>query len=307
MVTLKQLRYLEAIARTGHFGRAAEAVHISQPALSAQIRVLEDTLGVALLERMPTGAKLTHIGEEIARRGRLILASVGELQEAARQNQGLLAGPLKLGIIPSIAPYLLPQLLPVLDRSFPALKLDLRETITEQLLKELIDGALDVVVVSLPVSEPSLATCDGFFDPFVMACAHSRDITTSARGRLPKKILNQETLLLLEDGHCLRDQTLAVWKSQLAPGERGGGVSNMATLTHLVEQDRGVALLPDLFLQAEPAQAARVRLLRFEEPQPGRHIGLAWRKTHPRGEGFPLLGAALREAGQRAAASGGAG
>ncbi|MBL4646151.1 MAG: hydrogen peroxide-inducible genes activator [Rhizobiales bacterium] len=301
MITLKQLRYLEAIAQTGHFGRAAELVHISQPALSAQIRALEDRLGTILVKRLSNGARLTTVGEDIAARAKKILSAVGELQEAAKMSQGVLAGRVRLGIIPSIAPYFLPKLLPELDVRFPQLQLELRETITEQLMRELMDGALDVVILSLPIDEPTIETRACFFDPFVLACAKSRDLRAD-NSRFPAKdILNEQTLLLMEDGHCLRDQTLKVWESELTGARRSGGVSNMATLTHLVEQDRGVALLPELFINCESGLSDRVNLIRLGDPEPGRQIGVVWRKTHPRGSDFDALAKLVREIGTQQA------
>ncbi len=295
MITLKQLRYLEAIAQTSHFGRAAELVHISQPALSAQIQALEERLGTVLVERLPNGARLTGVGEDVAARGKRILAAVGELQEAARASQGLLAGRVRLGIIPSIAPYFLPKLLPELDKRYPQLQLELRETVTEQLMRELADGTLDVLILSLPVEDPSMETRTCFFDPFVLACAKTRD-PRSKNGTYPvSDVLNEQTLLLMEDGHCLRDQTLKVWKSELAGAKRSGGVSNMATLTHLVEQDRGVALLPELFINSEADLKSRINLVRLGKPEPGRQIGVVWRKSHPRSNDFDVLAQLVSE------------
>jgi LysR family hydrogen peroxide-inducible transcriptional activator len=204
MVTLRQLRYLEALAETLHFGQAAEACAVTQPALSMQIKELEDELQVTLIERRKSGIELTEQGEEIVRRGRTILASVRDLLDYAKHRERVLTGALKLGAIPSIAPYLLPTALPELQRRFPDLTLHLRETITETLVRELVSGDLDVILVALPIDEHEVETLHLFDDKFVLA---SRAI----KGKRPKAadMLTHERLLLLEEGHCLRDQALS--------------------------------------------------------------------------------------------------
>src|SRR6478735_1080038 len=169
MVTLRQLRYLEALAETLHFGQAAEACAVTQPALSMQIKELEDELQVSLIERRRSGIELTEQGEEIVRRGRSILASVRDLLDYAKHRERVLTGTLKLGAIPSIAPYLLPTALPELQRRFPDLTLHLRETITETLVRELLSGDLDVILVALPIVEPEVETLHLFDDKFVLA------------------------------------------------------------------------------------------------------------------------------------------
>ncbi len=207
MVTLRQLRYLEALAETLHFGHAAQACSVSQPALSMQIKELEDELEVSLVERQKSGIKLTEQGEEIVKRGRSILASVRDLLDYARHRQQVLSGSLKLGAIPSIAPYLLPAALPELQRRYPDLNLQLRETVTETLVRELLSGDLDLILIALPIEDPEIETLHLFDDKFVLAAR-------GAKGKKRVKIaaadmLAQERLLLLEEGHCLRDQALS--------------------------------------------------------------------------------------------------
>ena len=204
MVTLRQLRYLEALADTLHFGQAAEACAVTQPALSMQIKELEDELQVSLIERRKSGIELTEQGEEIVRRGRTILASVRDLLDYAKHRGRVLSGTLKLGAIPSIAPYLLPAALPELQRRFPELILHLRETITETLVRELISGDLDVILVALPIVDPEVETLHLFDDKFVLAARATKGKRVKA-----SDMLAHERLLLLEEGHCLRDQALS--------------------------------------------------------------------------------------------------
>jgi LysR family hydrogen peroxide-inducible transcriptional activator len=204
MVTLRQLRYLEALAETLHFGQAAEACAVTQPALSMQIKELEEELQVSLIERRKSGIELTEQGEEIVRRGRTILASVRDLLDYAKHRERVLSGALKLGAIPSIAPYLLPAALPELQRRFPDLTLQLRETITETLIRELVGGDLDLILVALPIEGHEIETLPLFDDKFVLAAR-----ATKGKRAKAAEMLAHERLLLLEEGHCLRDQALS--------------------------------------------------------------------------------------------------
>ncbi len=198
MVSLRQLRYLESLAETRHFGHAAQACAVSQPALSMQIKELEDELKLSLVERRKSGIELTERGMEVARRARTILASVRDLVDYAKGQEGVLSGVLKLGAIPSIAPYLLPAALPALQQRFPALSLQLRETVTETLVRELVSGDLDVILIALPIEEPELETHHLFDDAFILATratvenAHTRAATPD--------MLADDRLLLLEEG-----------------------------------------------------------------------------------------------------------
>ena len=208
MITLRQLRYLSALARHGHFGRAAEACAVTQPALSMQIRDLERTLGVEVVERRPGEVILTEIGREIARRGEDVLTASRDLVDFARHRGGLLTGRLTLGVIPSLAPYLLPRMLPLLQRRFPELRLELRETQTRQLVDDIKSGALDAAMLALPVGEPRhryASRCST-----ICSCWRCRRRSAAARPRaVAVDEIDQSRLILLEDGHCLRDQALA--------------------------------------------------------------------------------------------------
>src|ERR1700692_2674250 len=207
MITLRQLRYLSALAKHGHFGRAAEACAVTQPALSMQIRDLERTLGVAVVERRPGDVMLTDVGREIARRGEGVLTASRGLVDFRRHRSGLLTGRLMLGVIPSLAPYLLPRILPTLQTRFPELRLDLRETQIRQLVEEIKSGALDAAMLALPLGEPDIDTVQLFDDVFLLAVPASDPRSETAR--IAVGDIDQSRLILLEDGHCLRDQALA--------------------------------------------------------------------------------------------------
>ena len=207
MVSLRQLRYLESLAEARHFGHAAEACAVSQPALSMQIKELEDELKLSLVERRKSGIELTEQGEEIARRARSILASVRDLLDYAKHQEGVLSGVLKLGAIPSIAPYLLPAALPELQRRYPGLSLKLRETVTANLVRELVTGDLDLILVALPIEDPEVDTLYLFDDRFILAAKATR--RNQRLRHASADMLADNRLLLLEEGHCLRDQALS--------------------------------------------------------------------------------------------------
>ena len=297
MTTLRQLRYLTALARHRHFGRAAEECMVSQPALSVQIQELEAGLRAVLVERGRGRIALTAEGLEVARRAARILAEVTDLEDYARHRDRLLTGPLHLGVIPSIAPYLLPAALPRLQERHPALELRLRESQTAVIVDELQRGALDVLVLSLPLDHPEIETSRLFDDRFVLAVpavhplARSPDRTT--------QLLAEERLLLLEEGHCLRDQTL----SYCQPAERGSpssfGASSLSTIVQMVANGLGITVLPEISLPFE-VHDPRIALLRFPEPQPTRAVALAWRRSSPRRHDFEELGELLTASRPRA-------
>jgi LysR family transcriptional regulator, hydrogen peroxide-inducible genes activator len=205
-ITLKQLRYFDALAREQHFGRAAESCAVTQPALSMQIQELEASLGLALVERTRSGVKLTPKGEVIAQRAQRLLNDARDLIDYAKQSAGVLSGTLRLGVIPSIAPYLLPPLLPLLRQHYPDLVLHVRETQTQPLTDELTEGKLDVLLLALPIKHPDIETRAIFDDRFFLAMPNSTKMT--GRVRATKELVEGDRLLLLEEGHCLRDQAL---------------------------------------------------------------------------------------------------
>ena len=275
-LTLKQFRYFEALALAGHFGRAAETCAISQPALSMQIKDLEETLGTALFERGPRQVRLTAFGEALAPRVREILRAVDELDDLARAAQDQLAGRLRLGVIPTIAPYLLPALVSQLMRQFGALDLHVRETLTPKLLLELAEGRLDAAIVALPVSEPALTEVALFAEDFVLV----RPLADADNPVPTGAMLREMRLLLLEEGHCFRDQALSFCQmSPTRPRELLDG-SSLTTLVQMVGAGIGVTLIPDMAVAVE-TRSAPVAIARFKAPAPSRKIGLIWRKSSP--------------------------
>jgi LysR family hydrogen peroxide-inducible transcriptional activator len=298
MVTLRQLRYLEALAETRHFGNAAEACAVSQPALSMQIKELEDQLRVSLVERRKSGIELTEQGEEIVRRGRTILASVRDMLDYAEHRRRVLSGSLKLGAIPSIAPYLLPSTLPELQRRFPKLNLQLRETITETLVRELISGNLDVILIALPIDDAEVETLHLFDDKFILAAPATK--AKNARTAIAD-VLSHEKLLLLEEGHCLRDQALSFCRMMTPEARESFGASSLATIVQMVAHGYGITLLPEMAVASEVYHRNDIRLLRFAAPEPKREIGLVWRKTSPRKADFTAFAALLKELAPRTA------
>jgi LysR family transcriptional regulator, hydrogen peroxide-inducible genes activator len=273
---MRQLRYFDALARHGHFGRAAEACAISQPALSMQIKELEDALGGLLLERSARQVSLTRFGEELARRVRDILRSVDELGDFARASQDRLAGRLRIGMIPTIAPYLLPRIIGNLSRVHPELDIQVRETLTPRLIRELAEGRLDTAIVALPVSEPSLTEVALFSENFLLVRPR-KDEGTPVPSR---EMLREMRLLLLEEGHCFRDQALSFCKSQSSQPRELLDANSLSTLVQMVSSGIGVTLIPEMAVPVE-TRSASVSVARFKNPQPSRTIGMVWRKTSP--------------------------
>lgn len=292
MISLRQLRYLEALATHLHFRRAAEAVAVSQPALSMQIKELEAELGLKLIERQPNAVRLTREGEEIVSRARKILTDVRDLADYARQLSSPLSGPLRLGIIPSIAPYLLPRILPALNRAHPQLDLTIRETLTDPLTRELMAGELDAMIVALPVPEAGLCSASLFTDRFLLARQASDEV--DPRARVCPDDIRSQNLLLLEEGHCLRDQALNYCASLPAPGRNALGATSLATVMQMVAAGFGVTLLPEICADVE-VRDDRVLLQRFEDPQPARTVGLVWRRSSPRQQDFEALVETLQD------------
>lgn len=290
-VTLKQFRYFEQLARHGHFGRAAAASGISQPALSVQIKDLEASLGAMLFERGARHVRLTSFGEEFARRVRAILLSVDELGDVARASRNALMGRLRIGIIPTIAPYLLPSIIGNLSLSHPGLELHVRETVTPKLIQELHDGLLDTAIVALPVSEPSLAEVALFDETFVLV----RPGEDAGKPVPDREALREMRLLLLEEGHCFRDQALSFCNLNSAlPRELLDG-SSLSTLVQMVSAGIGVTLIPEMAVPVETRSAA-VSLARFDAPEPTRTIGMVWRKTSPLAEQLTQMSGAVSHA-----------
>jgi LysR family hydrogen peroxide-inducible transcriptional activator len=286
MITLRQLRYLTALARHRHFGRAAADCAVTQPALSMQVRELEREIGAELVERRAGEIALTETGREVAQRAEQILAAARDLVDFAR-HRGVLIGALRLGIIPTIAPYMLPRVLPLLQNTYPQLRLDVRETRTEVLLRELAIGELDAAMVALPAEANDLETLRLFKDPFLLAVP--ADDPTLRNRRVAVKDVDQHRLILLEEGHCLREQALAFCGAVARDTPARLGATSLTTVMQMVANGFGVTLLPEIAAEVE-VRDGRVKLLRFADPQPARTIGLAWRRTSPRKQDFAALG-----------------
>ncbi|MGR3630962.1 MAG: LysR substrate-binding domain-containing protein [Limimaricola soesokkakensis] len=293
--SLKQLRYFVALAETGGFGRAAETVFVSQPALSQQIKELETILGVELVERLPRGIRLTRAGREVLERSRRILGDVAELERAARLSRGL-TGRLRLGVIPTVAPYLLPIALTRLRARDLTLDIRVREAQTETLLDDLEAGRVDAVVAALPLPVAGLAVEPLVSDRFVLAGTAARLARwVGDPEALRPTSLAPDQLLLLDEGHCLADQALEVCGLR-GRGRVDLGASSLATLSGLVAEGFGLTLLPEIALRAETAAAPGLALMRFAAPEPARELALVRRAGGDGGWAAPLADL-LREAG----------
>lgn len=289
--TIKQLRYFEALAQHQHFGRAAEASSISQPALSVQIKELEQMLGKPLVERASRQVRLTSFGAEFLVRASGILRSVDDLNDFARAAHGALAGRFRLGVIPTIAPYFLPRIIAKLQGTHPDLDLHVRETLTPRLVDELGQGQIDAAIVALPILESSLTERPIFEEKFVLVRPLSQ-----ATAPVPKaQELRAMRLLLLEEGHCFRDQTLNFCNTSATAPSNGLDGSSLSTLVQMVGAGIGVTLIPEMAVDVETRSAA-VCCAPFEPPQPGRQIGMVWRKSNPLAHEFESIATTIGHA-----------
>lgn len=273
-LSLKQLRYFQAVAQEGHFGRAAMACAVTQPALSVQIKDLEDQLGMALFERSTRQVRLTGFGEDFAKRVRDILRSVDELGDLARAARGGMSGQLRIGVIPTVAPYLLPDVVRILADTYQGVELKIRETLTPRLIDELDAGRLDAAIMALPLAEPTLEEFPLFDEEFVLIRPEGdRDLPVPAADQL-----REMKLLLLEEGHCFRDQALAFCSMNASGAREMLDASSLSTLVQLVGSGVGVTLIPDMAVPVE-TRSANVSVARFGGVPPKRSIGLAWRRS----------------------------
>ncbi|WP_297834957.1 LysR substrate-binding domain-containing protein [Thermomonas sp.] len=276
-MNLRDLKYLVALADLRHFGKAAQACFVSQPTLSTQIMKLEEELGVKLVERAPRKVMLTAAGKDAAQRARRILAEAEELKEAARRGANPEAGRLRLGAFPTLAPYLLPHVVPELHAKFPKLELLLTEEKSDLLLHRLRDGQLDAALLALPIHDDSLHAQFLFEEPFLLAAP--ADHPLAHRKTLDTSDLNHTSLLLLEDGHCLRDQALDVCRLSGAREEADFRATSLETLRQMVATGVGVTLLPTLSVRPPIVQPEGIKLVKFHKPAPSRRIALVWRKS----------------------------
>lgn len=296
-VTIKHLRYFEALAHHGHFSRAAEACAISQPALSLQIKELEELLGAALFERGARQTRLTALGQEFVVRVREILRGVDELADLARGSCNPLAGRLRIGVIPTVAPYLLPSVIRHLAARFPAVDLRPREAVTQRLIEDLSEGRLDAAIVALPVSQPSLVEQPLFDEEFVLV----RPAGDAGRPVPSAEGLRAMRLLLLDEGHCFREQALSYCKLPAAPGDLIQG-SSLSTLVQMVGAGIGVTLIPQMAVAVE-TRSAPVSVARLPAPRPARTIGMVWRKSTPLSSQLTEVAETVRQAAASLAAA----
>ncbi|KAF1699864.1 LysR substrate-binding domain-containing protein [Pseudoxanthomonas suwonensis] len=290
-MNLRDLKYLVALADHKHFGRAAAACYVSQPTLSTQIRKLEDELGVPLVERAPRKVMLTPAGREAADRARRIVAEVEQMKEAARRSQDPEAGTVRLGIFPTLAPYLLPHVIPRVRSRFPHLELLLVEEKSDELLARLREGKLDAAILALPVHDEQLHTEFLFEEPFVLAVPGQHPL--ARRNSLTLDELSEQRLLLLEDGHCLREQALDVCRLSGAHEKTGFRATSLETLRQMVAANVGATLLPVLAVKPPGAQSDNIHLLGFSDSHPSRSLAMGWRRSSAMGSFLVRLAAVL--------------
>lgn len=295
-LTVRQMEYFDALAQTLHFGRAATLAGVSQPALSSQIAEMEERLGCRLFERGGKGVRLTDEAVALQPRIERLLGELREIERIAAQGRGAMEGRFRLGIIPTIAPYLLPRILPEIRRRFPKLSLELREAVTGTLIEETAARRLDAFVAATPLAAPGLVTEELFADHFFLAVAKADPAFASPP--VPPESPALERLLLLEEGHCLREQALSVCGSVKPVAMASYGATSLTTLLHMVSAGMGVTLVPEM--AADAASAIRdLKIVPFAEPMPERVVSLAWRKNSPLQEECKALAAIIREENAR--------
>lgn len=285
-MNLRDLEYLVALAETRHFGRAAERCHVSQPTLSAQLRKLEEFLGVALVERQPRRLALTAAGEAVVERARRMLRDADDIRSLARASQDPLAGSLKVGLIPTLGPYLLPRVAPRIAKALPKLQLLLHEYQTAPLVERTLAGELDLAILALPADTKGLVTRPLFDEAFLVAMPGKHRL--AARRQVRAADLEDEKLLLLEEGHCLRDQALEVC-AHVGTEEQAFRATSLETLRQMVASGLGLTLLPELAADGPFASARGLAVRPFAAPTPHREIGAAWRRSSSRPEAIAAV------------------
>ena len=281
-MNLRDLKYLVAVAEHRHFGRAAEACFVSQPTLSTQLKKLEETLGVTLIERSNRQVMLAAEGEKIVEQAQRILAEVNILTAMSEQIREPMGGELRLGVIPTIAPYLLPKIFGPIGKDYPKLRINLTEGQTAQILRMLKQGDLDAVILALPVNEDNVEEFELYDEPFLLTV--SSDHSAATQNEADAEDLEGENVLLLEDGHCLRDQALSICQTNGGVESSGYSAASLETLRGLVSAGLGVTLMPALAVPSPTVLASNVRYIPFSDRTLSRKIGLCWRKSSTRGE-----------------------
>ncbi|MBK7899817.1 MAG: LysR family transcriptional regulator [Azonexus sp.] len=292
-MTLTEMRYIVALARERHFGKAADTCHVSQPTLSVAIKKVEGQLGGALFERNASEVRITPLGERVVAQARRVLDESVKLEEIAKQGRDPLSGPLRLGVIYTIAPYLLPPLIPALHRCAPAMPLFLKEDFTGNLIPALKAGELDVIVIALPIEEPGLVAQAVYDEPFrvVVPAAHP----WSRREAVAADELDGQDLLLLGQGNCFRDQVLESCPKLNGPDalEHSLEGSSLETIRHMVASGAGVAVMPSTAADPLEGRESLVKVLPFGGSAPSRRVGLVWRVTFPRPQAIDAVRAAV--------------
>jgi LysR family hydrogen peroxide-inducible transcriptional activator len=291
-MNLRDLEYLVALAEHRHFGKAASACYVSQPTLSTQLKKLETELGLQLIERTPRQVMLTRAGEQVVARARNILAEAHDIRGIARLAADPRSGSIRLGLFPTLGPYLLPHVVPGLRTAFPELELLLVEEKTDELLDMLRSGRLDAAVLALPIHDDALHIEPLFREDFVLAVPRGHPL--AGTGPIASSALADHELLLLSEGHCLRDQALAVCHSAAAEERGGFQATSLETLRHMVAAGVGMTLLPELSVREPVAQSGDVELVRFVAPAPHRDIAMLWRRSSVFGALLPDIAAVLR-------------
>ncbi len=290
--TLKQLRYLVALSKSTHFGKAAEACHVSQSTLSAGIQELESLLGAQLVERTKRSVMFTALGNEIVARAQVILNGVDDLTGLAAAAKDPLKGTVRLGIIPTIAPYILHKIMPALQHDLPNLELQLREDKSADLCELLRIGDLDLVLYALPFACGDVTEMPLFEDGFVAAFPPG----TTSKPSITAADLDNSRLMLLEEGHCLRDHALDACQLMGSTARRELSGTSLPTILQMVAAGRGTTLLPKMAVEAGLCEGIDVNILPFSDINPTRTIGLIWRKSNPRAETFKALGQVIQKA-----------
>jgi LysR family hydrogen peroxide-inducible transcriptional activator len=293
-VNLQDLRYLVAVADHRHFGRAAEACFVSQPTLSTQLKKLERELGVELVERSPRHIMLTAVGEAVVERARVVLREADNIRQVARRATDPETGSLRIGLFPTLAPYLLPHVVPVLHERFPKLELLLVEEKSAVVHQRLRDGQLDVGLLALPVHDEHLHGEPLFSEEFVLAVPTGHPLSR-VQGTVGTSVLAGDHVLLLEEGHCLRDQALSVCQLVGAEERSGFRATSLETLRQMVAAGVGVTLLPELAVQAPVPASDDITLVRFDPPVPRREIAMFWRRTSPYADFLPQIAEVIRD------------
>jgi LysR family hydrogen peroxide-inducible transcriptional activator len=293
-MTLTEMRYVLALARERHFGRAAMACHVSQPTLSVAIKKVEGELGAALFERSSSELRLTELGERVVEQVRRVLEEVVRLEEIASQGKDPLKGPLRIGVIYTIAPYLLPKLVPALHRLAPNMPLFLKEDFTDHLLPALKAGDLDVLILALPVNVSGVVAQAVYDEPFRVLVPVSHPWT----GTISPSQMTPDQVMVLGQGNCFRDQVLEACPNLGLTGGEGGAAtgvegSSLETLRHMVASGAGVAVMPSTAADHLEGREPLVRVLRFKDPEPRRRVGIAWRVTFPRTAAIDIVRSAI--------------